>query len=105
MVNHHLNNRKKKTAADGIIDNYDDEVSQRKIWNSTERVIKIILKRMLWEILLQYHFQPKITKEELVHEKVMNNRIYSYLFISKSKHDPHNNISAQKTVCIIRKLI
>ena len=80
----------------------------RKIWDSTERVIKIILTRKLWRNLLQYHFQPKMTKVELVHKvkgKDMNNQIYSYLFISESKHDPHNNILARKTVCIIRKYV
>ena len=41
---------------------------RRKIWDPTERVIKIILTRKLWENLQQYHFQPKMTKIELVHE-------------------------------------
>ena len=40
----------------------------RKIWDSTERVIKITLTRKLWGNLLQYYFQPKMTKVELVHE-------------------------------------
>ena len=41
---------------------------RRKIWDPTECVIKIILTRKLWENLQQYHFQPKMTKGELVHE-------------------------------------
>lgn len=33
--------------------------------------------------------------------KGMNNQIYSYLLISRFKHDPHNYILAQNVACII----
>ena len=73
----------------------------RSIWDFKERVIKIILTRKLWKNFTARSVPTENDKGRASArgkgEKGMNNQIYSYLFISKSKDDFGTQISMHNT--------